>query len=597
MQPSPSTAEASDSGLKRASRAPRRRQVLRVAAGAAILFALAWFVLPVLGGSYTEGFESTIAINARKLATGQLGEVDLLYPFSGRFFLITRLGSEIVLGALGTVTGLPSLVNLRLIMLASLLVLVGSIVHILRRRYGVPPLLGCLACLLFPPIFESAYFFNDNVLSAALSTLALAVFWTGLSLPATAAAALLLGLATATRIDAAFIAPAFAVLLWFELPDWRTRLRHALVAAPIVALVPLAVYAAYGISYFEIFEVVPRAVALWNRPFGPGIWVAHALNGVSLPAMLALPLGIGSFLLRRRWREVWLCVAVPLLYLAAYGRSLFELRYLLPLAPFVAIAIVEGGRVALRSTGRQRTVLLASFAIAFAACFAPPVPITHWRLSSDGDGPRPIVGRFWSPAAWSWWTGTLNGAITVLDGEVEQAGRAGGASVIVTSSWNSDRLVHLTLMERGFKERGDRVPAACRTVAELFTRGEATVLHVRVHIPFVAKQREVVLWQETALPCLRDAGLDGDPVLFVDWVNVAPRGLQVAGKAAPPANLYQPTFQAIGRWADPVVWKLWSYSVTRVPVADIAPRLGQPMTPEELRIARNLAETRGGLLP
>ena len=127
MRSSPDTSEALDSSPASASRAPRER-LIRAAVGAAILVALAWFIVPVFGGSYTEGFESTIAINAREIIAGRVDRVDLLYPFSGRFFLVTRLGSEVVLGAVGAVTGFTGLVSFRLVMLASLLVLVGSIV-------------------------------------------------------------------------------------------------------------------------------------------------------------------------------------------------------------------------------------------------------------------------------------------------------------------------------------------------------------------------------------------------------------------------------------------------------------------------------------
>ena len=67
-----------------------------------------------------------------------------------------------------------------------------------------------------------------------------------------------------------------------------------LVAAPIVAVIPVAVYAAFGISFFEIFQVVPRAVALWDREFAAGTWIGHALNGLSLPGLIAAPLGVAG---------------------------------------------------------------------------------------------------------------------------------------------------------------------------------------------------------------------------------------------------------------------------------------------------------------
>lgn len=596
MRSIPDTSET-DSRLSRASH--RRREplarVLRIAGGAAILAVVAWFVLPVFGGSYTEGFESTIAINARELMAGRIDRVDLLYPFSGRFFLITRLGSEIVLGAVGAATGLSGLVSFRLVMFTSLIVLVGSIVYILARRYAVPPLLGCLACLLFPPIFESAYFFNDNVLSAALSTLALAVFWTRLSLPATAVAATLLGLAVTTRLDAAFVSLAFVALLWFELPDWPTRLRHALLAAPIVAVIPIAVYAAFGIRFIEVFEAVPRAVALWDREFAAGVWIGHVLNGLSLPGLLAAPLGLASFALRRQWREVALCAVVPVAYLVAYGNSLYELRYLLPLAPFVAIAIVEGGRVALRSAGRWRTALRVAFAAAFAACLIPPVEIPYWRLNSDRDGPRPFIGRFWSPAAWSWWTGIMNDATAVLGDAVEQAARPGRTTVLVSGFWNADRLAHLTLLEHGFEQGPYVGPASCHTLIQKFTRDGATILHLRTHIPLVRGQFEGITWLEAGLPCLRDAGLDRDPVLFVEWSGIDLR-VPTGKSGTLPTDLYQPTFRGIGPWADPVIGRLGSYSVASLPVADVGERLRNPTSAEELDLASSLVQRRADLV-
>ena len=165
MRSSPDTSEALDSSPASASRAPRER-LIRAAVGAAILVALAWFIVPVFGGSYTEGFEATIAINAREIVAGRVDRVDLLYPFSGRFFLVTRLGSEVVLGAVGAATGFSGLVSFRLVMFASLLVLVGSIVHVLARRYRVHPLRGAyvghMECHVGPDFLLIWYYAGED---------------------------------------------------------------------------------------------------------------------------------------------------------------------------------------------------------------------------------------------------------------------------------------------------------------------------------------------------------------------------------------------------------------------------------------------------
>ncbi len=566
---------------------------LRPAAMLAVATALAWFVLPVFSGAYTEGFEATIGINALQLLKGRLEDVDLLYPFNGQFFVVTRLGAAVVLAGLHAVDQFTTVVNFRLLMLASLALLAGSTVAILVRIYRVRPAWAVLTCLLFPPMFESAYFFNDNVLSAGLSTLALLLFWRGRSLPATAAAAILLGLAVATRPDAAFLAPAFAVLMWFELSDWRTRIRHALLAAPIVATIPIGVYAAFGLSYFQIFTVVSRALSLWNNDERLSIYAVHAVHGLALPGMIALPLGLGAFLYRRQWREVCLCVVVPLIYLVAYGRALHELRYLLPLSPFLAIAVAEGGRVVWRSAGRLQAGLSAAFALAFLACLLPAVELPYWRLGTlraDNDGPRPIIGRAWSPLVWLHWLDNLNAGVAVLDGVVEQAG-PGTTTVIVSDYWNPDRLVDLILIEHGFAPARTEVPAACRDIAELFRRGSSSVLHVRAHIPFIQSEQVEMNWALGGLPCLQAAGLAGD-VVVVGWR---------AASFAPPGTGRENGVDPLYRAPPPWPWvsaglSRAAYIVSRAPVDRVPALLTRGMIPESERAARETFERRVTLL-
>ena len=553
--------------------------------------ALAWFAFPVFLGTYTEGFEATIGINAKEMFGGLLQDVDLLYPFNGRFFLLTRLSTAIFLGVLDVVTGLPNVFVFRILMGLSLALLVGSIVYILRRFYGVRPTYGVLVCLLFPPIFESAYFFNDNVMAAGFSTLALAVFWAGCSLPTTAVAAGVLGLAVTARPDAAFVAPAFAVLLWFELPDWRTRLRHALLAAPVIALVPIVVYAALGLSYFDLFRVVPRAILLWDRHNGLQGLLQHAVYALSPPGMLACLLGVRSFLYRRKWREVCLCLLVPLVYVMAYGRSLYELRYLLPIAPFLAIAMAEGGRVVLRSRGLPR----AAMALALLSLVGPPgLNAPAWRLGIDADGPRPIVGRAWSPLLWAQWLGQLNEGVAALQGAIAQDTGSGGTLVIVSTGWNPDRLVDLLLLEQGFVPLRGAAPETCPDIAEVCTRDAVRVVHIRTHIPFTPYQREAISWRAGGLPCLRSMGLEGASALLVRWVLPGAK-LPTLPPGKEATTVYAPAEQPGWLWADPGMHRR-TYTVTRVPVLVIGSYLPMPRVALEQQAAEEIFAARARLL-
>ncbi len=556
------------------------RQLAMVAA----VIAMAWFLFPILRGTYTEGFEPMIGINADRLLAGRPEEADTLYPFNQRFFLVTRLGITLLLGGANLLDGLPTLANFRGIMFASVLLLVGATAFILRRKYQVHPVFGCLACFLLPPVFESAYFFNDNLLSAGVATLAFALFWTRLSLPATAVAALLMGIAMATRPDALLLTPAFAVVAHFEIPDWRTRIRHALVASPILVAVPFGLYAVCGLSFLDVFAVAPRALTLWNRQFTLWTYLGHVLNGLSLPAMVILPVGLLRFFRLRQWREILLCFGVPLLYVAAYGSSLFQLRYLIPLTPLLAIAIVEGGRAVLQ--GRS-LVLRAMLAAALLACFVPPRSIPVRALTSitiDYDGPRPFLGRFWSPMVWSAWLERVNHGVEAMRDAVTLQAQAQPTSAVVSETWTADRLVHLTLLELGFRQRVGAGPPACRTVAEVFVRGATTILHVRLHVPFVADAVDAVVWRDLGPACLEQAGLAASPLVLATWRTDTASdadGLSLAARLL-----------RVDRWLS----YFSTYQVARIEPAQVAAQLRQPQSLAQVQEMDRIMAARADLL-
>ncbi len=559
---------------------------------AAVLATLAWFTLPVFVGHYNEGFQHVIVTNAHAILGGDFRGTDILYGLVNDFFLVSRFGVSLLMAGLLKL-GLPAVDGFRLIMLASLIVLVGANAAILVRRYNVHPVLACLPALLFPGLFESAWFFNDNVLSAALSSAALAVFWSRLTLPATAVSAVLWGLAIACRTDAVLLAPAFALLMWFELPDWRTRIRHALVAGPIVAAVPLLLFAAFGLNFLDILPLTKRSIIAWERK-DPFSHVLHPpLKAFAPPGMLALALGAVAVVVRRQWREIMLCLAVPLLYAAAYGIMLTEVRYLLPLAPFFAILMVEGARALLHATGRMRTLGIAAFAVALAACFLPPVMLPHQRLyflSTDNDMPRPSIGRFWSPVLSMWWNGKLGAGYDAMTDAVLAAAKPGGLGVVVSTRWTPDKIVDLVMRANGFTGQRAATPASCSEIGEVFTRGDDRLLHLRAHIPLLPTERAAITWRLLGAPCVRDLGMaPSDRVLIAGQMLLMerPPGLSAPGVVP----LYVPELD-INPWARFIAGKSYAYYVATAPLAEVPALLAPPLDERERVGAETAIEAR-----
>ena len=514
--------------------ARRRTGLSNAVLGTAVLATMAWFMLPALNGAYNEGFQSTSVMDAQALIQGQHDGVDPLYRLDNDFFFSTRLGVSAVLAGLIRL-GLSGAAAFRLIMLTMLIVLLAANAAILVQRYRVYPMLALVPALLFPGLFESAWFFNDNILSAALSSMALALVWSRPPLAATAAAAMLWGLAVACRTDAVLLAPAFAALLWFGHPSWPQRLRHAGVAVPIAIAVPVLVYASLGFNILDVIGLTRRATAAWART-DPLRRVAYPfIKGISLPGIIVLAAGAWAVVAQRKWREIVLCLAVPLLYGLAYGRMLTEVRYLLPLSPFLGVLMVEGARALMQARPQRRRLGMAAFATALLLCFVPPVlipPHALYFLSTDHDMPRPFIGRFWSPVIAMWWNRTLQDGEAAIAAALESEAAASTASatsnlgLVVSTYWTPDRMVDLILREQGFtsipQETGQNgLPVACREISELFVRGSERMLHLRPHIPMLPTQHEPVTWHVLAEPCLQALGIHpDDKLLVVGWMQV-----------------------------------------------------------------------------
>ena len=551
----------------------------------------AWLAVPALFIPYSEGFQPQVVLNAHALAQGDPGLGDTVYPFSGQFFLLTRLGTTLTVGGLQRLGDLSGLLAFRLLGIGSLLVLVGVLLALLRRVYRVGPARALLCCVLFPPIFETAYLPNDNLPSAALACLALLLFWTRPSLPRTAAAGLLLGTAALVRLDAALIAPAFAILLLTEVEGWGARAVRACVAGALVLAVPVVAYRLLGLSFLDTFAAVSRATLMWDRPHRPlrndTLTLIHAVTALGGVAWL---LGVASFARQRRWRDLGLAVAVPLLYIAAYRSQLVEGRYLLPLSPFVLLAMAEGlGSVAFLSR-RERAVALAGLAAGLVVWLVPPPPGLRPTLAADDEGPRLVLGRGWNPLPTLWWQARLRDGQAAVAAGIERAA-AWPDPVIVTGYWTGDRLAALMLLEHGFAAAPGGVPDACRGIAENWVRGSANVLLIRTHIPFL-HQSEGLTWQEAGLPCAQAARPGAGQVLVV---NSGPLDRPAAAPDAPGA-----VFAAAAGRPPPLVPRMASLlagvSVAVLPLGRVSAALDLPQTPEEQQAAAAAITNRSSLL-
>ena len=568
-----------------------------------------WFALPAFSIAYTEGFQAEIVINAYALRQGNLRLGDTLYPFDGRFFLLTRLGTTLGVLALQSLGNLTGIAALQLIGIGSLAVLLAALLMLLWRVYRVGPALGLLCCILFPPIFEAAYLPNDNMPSAALVCVAVLLFWTNPTILRTVVTGLLLGVAVLLRLDAALIAPAFAILLLTEVRGWGARAVRACIAGGLVAATPIVAYRLCGLSFFDVPAVVDQGVRLWDRP-------QQALHNDLRTALLSFTalggfawlLGVVSFARLHRWRDLALAVAVPLFYVAAYRSQLVEARYLLPLSPFILLAVAEGLRSVAALPGRWRTVALIGLVAGFAVWIVPPPPNMPPMLLADDEGPRFVVGRAWNPLPTLWWQERLRAGQRALAAQVERLAATPDPApspvpgrmpsrVIVTGYWTGDRLATLALLEHGFVPQPDRTTASCRGIAESFSRNSVNLLQIRTHVPFVWRRSEVLTWEQVGLPCIDSAGSapPGSASNRVLLVNSGPlKGLAAA--LDDPDLVFSAAHGRPPPLAPRLVSLLTGISIADLPVGDVSAAIGNPLPPEDQRAALDMLAQRAKLL-
>jgi hypothetical protein len=458
------------------------------AAGLAVL--AAWLFGPLLTCVHVEGFSASMGSIALHMTHDQLANYDRLFPFNLQFFAFSRLG-------------LPAEWALRVTMWTGFLCLAGGSWVLVRRWTGAPPLVVALLLILTPGVAETGFFYNDNLLSAGLAVLSLALLSVSARPWASLTAGALFGYAVLARTDAMLLAPVAALILWRR-EGWSWRLvGHCAAFGAAAAGLASAILAAFGQSPFGVLKIATHAVALWGRRTG---WWVQPMSILAFAGPISLGLaavGLARLAWKREAYRLLLLAGAPLLYNLVYLGKVWEARQLAPLTPFIVAAAAIGFQafdaLRRRGGGLPMLVVVAATALVFVA---RPAPMFDW------EGPRAVLGRLWSPLHWYRWQAATRASFGGVGEFVEHPPAADSA--VVTDIWDADRYVHLQLQEHGYRPI-DLIAAApaCAHIAEGFQRGATRIVHLRLHTPFVLdwRLRLAERFTDAAQPCLAALGV------------------------------------------------------------------------------------------
>jgi len=454
--------------------------------------AFVWALSPLLHPVNVEGFSAAIAGLGERLAQGDLARYDQLHPFNVEFFALSKFGAVLDVALLHRAFGIDGAAALKIVIVTSEIALLAATALLARRWSGAPPLTVAVALLLIPGLFENSFFLSDNPPAAALAAFAF-LCWSGALSPVRAAlGGALLGLAALTRSDTVLLAAAAPLLFYEQTRDARRCLMLLAAAALGGAATWCGGLALFGASIIDVLRVGGHAVALWARP--AQFDVQQVLLFFGLPGLVLAGAGVVEAHRRRLDLRLAMLVAPLLAVALVVGPRLWQSRQLLTLAPFIATLVALGLHSVVQAPSRLlRTCMIALVALTM---LAP-------QKAALDEGPRALFGWLYSPWRWADWQARTRTDVAVLDQTI--AGARDGTLALATDDWSVDRAAHQQLTQAGFALAPLRDgPAACAEIAEIFSRGETRIAHIRIHQPFVPEAHllDRARFETLALPCL-----------------------------------------------------------------------------------------------
>ena len=456
----------------------------RVGAVFAVVFAL-WLLSPMLTSCYVEAYVARLQSMALLQHQHLLAMDDQAYPIDTEMLYVTRRGMVWLMEGAMLVLHSTGIQVLRVLTIASFLLLSGSCIAFARRWAKAPLWAAVAAIVATPGIVEPSFFIADNLVSAALATLALALVGRSLTLPRWFFIGILVACALLVRMDAVLIIPALLAVLWLSSRDYR-RMAFALVLAAVGAAAVLYAASSHGLSLTTAWKVARLFSFMNNNPeiYQTGLLKTRALIFFGFFGLISLPLVILNAWrswAQRGWEWGFVMTLLPAcFYLLVISRANEIRDFCLLAAPFVVLHGACGWEWLRKSLLKQHSnrrwaagTLLAFFALVL---LAPP-------YISMRDGPRTLVGRAYSPVFWRQWQGRTTTMIHQIDTLIDNV-QPTQTMLVLTSQFEPERYLHLSLLQDGFTlGKTSSSDSPCRSI-EVFRKGTRAVFDLRTDNPY-----------------------------------------------------------------------------------------------------------------
>ncbi|MDQ3059743.1 MAG: glycosyltransferase family 39 protein [Pseudomonadota bacterium] len=452
----------------------RHQALMLTSLGLLVCLYLIW---PAFHAVHLEGFTAQTQSIALLKALAPGVQHDPYLPLVSQFIEQTRSAVIDVLSLIYRVFPQAGDLAFKGLVLASFIFLFASAMFFAKCWGGVRPIFSFFALVLTPGIPETAFFFNDNIVSAAFACIALALISKDRQIIKCLLSGAFLGLAILSRIDAIFMFPMVIGLVFYACESRRERLIASFIICQATLLVLTLSGIFHGFSMIDAF-VTARKFVINQGDQKNWFWIRIFYFGLGALPFLVTGAWLNFKLLKARKKNIGLLVFIiyPAL-LALLAPKATEVRYIFPLlAPMVALHAGTGLAWVYQQclSGGKRKFRYATGIIAFSGLVAI-IPPAFLKMH---DGPRAVFGRLWTPILWSRWQDSVNETtartqrlVAILDDEK--------SNILISTHYNDEFYSRLRLMEAGFLP----LPASSSHPAchgfSLFKKGRSMVFHIR----------------------------------------------------------------------------------------------------------------------
>lgn len=453
-----------------------QRHIDLVLASLGMLLCL-YLIWPAFHAVQLEGFTAQTQSLALIKGVAPGVEHDPYLPLVSQFIYQTRSAVIDILALIYRVVPDAGDLAFKSLVLGSFILLMISAMVFAKRWGNIHPIFSFFALVLTPGIPETAFFFNDNIVSAAFACIAIALISRNPKKMECLLSGAFLGLAILSRVDAVFMAPMVLGIAFFTCKN-RNRQVFASVMICLSATLVLTVSAIlHGFSLIDVFATARNFVVAFNDK-NNWFWMRVYFFGLA-----ALPLLLTGAWLRfhelktqKEYADLLTFFAYPIL-LALFAPKATEVRYIFPLlAPMVALHAGTGLCWIYQQCryGKEEKFRYATGVAVFSA-MVMVFPVGFLKIH---DGPRAMLGRLWSPILWERWQASVNETMARMQRLVAALDDQ-QVNILISTHYNDEFYSRLRLMEAGFLPmRAAGSYPGCHGFS-LFTKGNSTVVHIR----------------------------------------------------------------------------------------------------------------------